>query len=297
MVLHDSFFLSLNRSVNGTVSNLVTVSHSPLFYSTWTLTISLLGCTANLFCLIRLGLLIAQYKERKRSKSGSSSSSPPSSSSSSHLLSHRKYHFLLILISNNFCLACLSLVSCLDEKYFFQSFIARYHLCSAHIFLWKLTLHFLPLLTIFVLCRYHYKFTKRFPLKHFNTTASNQLFCTDLCIVIPFVLALAWSVDGLWLWGETKIQDFVVPSTSINDSQFGSTSSRAEIAFEDLYPSHSFHLPEQQQLICYLQINDNLNFTARLLNLVQADYVFLFLLHVVGKCKRERNVSIALVCV
>ena len=285
MVLHDSFFLSLHRPVNGTTSSPITVSHSPLFHSTWTLLISLIGCLANLLCLIKLAVIIGQYKKRKKSESTSSSTSSPV-----HLLSHRKYHFLLVLISNNFCLACLSLLSCLDEKFFFQSLVARCHLCSAHIFLWKLTLHFLPLLTIFVLCRYHYKFYKRFPLKHFNTTASNQLFCTDLCVVIPFVLALAWSVDGLWLWGETNIQDFIVPALASNDTDETLPSSaasqqieRSAIPFEQFYPSHSFHLPEQQQLICYLQINDNLNFTARLLDLVQADYVFLFLLHLLGE--------------
>jgi hypothetical protein len=287
MVLHDSFFFSINRSANATHTSLTTFSYSPLFHSTSTLLISLVGCSANFLCMIKLWLIISQYKQRKKD----SNQDLPARDKSIHVLSHKKYHFLLILTWNDFLLCSLSAISCLDEKYYFQSLIARYQLCSAHILLWKFTLHFMPLLIIFVVFRYHYKLNKKFPLKHFNTTTWNQLLCTDLCIVVPCVLALAWSVDGLWLWGVTNIKDFVAPSiidyehNQTDDILEGSSMQtdfqRSNINIDDYYHD-SLNMPDQK-LICYLQINNNLNFTARLLHLIQADYVLLFVLHLFGK--------------
>jgi hypothetical protein len=130
-----------------------------------------------------------------------------------------------------------------------------------------------------------------FPLKHSNTNAINQVLCTDLCIVIPFVIALAWSVDGLWLWGETNINDFVTPSivehelNRTDDTRTTRTKpiDRYETKFDDTYPINYDVPVEQQHVICYLQINDNIDFTARLLYLVQADYLLLFCLHLIGR--------------
>jgi len=39
----------------------------------------------------------------------------------------------------------------------------------------------------------------------------------------------------------------------------------------------------KQKLICYFQTNDNLELTARLLYLIQADFLLLFSLHFIGK--------------
>jgi hypothetical protein len=225
--------------------------------------------------MIYLCFIISQYKQRKLKKYKSEQQK------SIHVLSHKKYRFFVILTSNDFLLCLSSIISCLDEKYYSQSLIADYHLCSFHILIWKFTLHFTPLLTIFILLRYHYISNKKFPSKFHNTTTLNQLFCTDLCTLIPFVIALAWSVDGLWLWGETNIKKFV-PISIINPEQ-----NQTNVKLEK-YSNNHFSIPKQK-LICNFQTNDNLAFTARLLYLIQADFLLLFSLHFIGKIEIIRN--------
>jgi hypothetical protein len=285
MLLHDSFFFSSNQLVNETHSNSMIMAHSPLFHSTLTLFISIVGVCSNLICVIYLCLIISQYKQRKlknyQARQGKSL----------HILSHKKYRFLVILTSNDFLLCLSSIISCVDQQYYSQSLVAYYHLCSFHILIWKFTLHFTPLLTIFILFRYHYISSKKFPSKHHNTTTLDQFFCTDLCILIPFVIAVAWSVDGLWLWGEINIKNFVSFSPIDNEqnqtNEILTTSSinrnvdQSNIELEKYYDDN-FHVP-QQKLICYFQTNDNLDFTARLLHLIQADFLLLFSLHLIGK--------------
>lgn len=285
MLLHDSFFFSTNQSINKTHYTSVIMVHSPLFHSTLTLIVSIFGVCSNFICICYLYFIISQYKQRKLQKH------QKEQQKSSHILSHEKYRYLLILTSNDFLLCLSSVISCLDEKYYSQSLIAHYNLCSFHISIWKFTLHFIPLLTIFILLRYHYISNKKFPAKYFNTTTLNQLFCTDLCTLIPFVIALAWSVDGLWLWGETNITNFVtstIPDHEGNhtndvtsDSSKFKTHNQSNNKFEK-YSTRNFFLPGQK-LICYFQTNDNLDFTARLLNLIRADFLLLFTLHFIGK--------------
>jgi hypothetical protein len=228
---------------------------------------------------MKIWWIIYQHRERKLSQI-------EQSEQSSHILSHNKYRFLFILTSNDILLCFSSIISCLDEKYFFQSFLARHHLCAAQVLIWKFALHFIPLLIIVILCRYHYILKKDF---QFNLSTLTQLLCTDLSILIPFVLALAWSVDGLWLWGVANMKDFVDLSSAtsneendfINETTASSmiinlTSSSNEQNHDKLY------LPEQET-ICYFQTNHNMNFTVRLVHLIQADFILLFSLHLIGK--------------
>ncbi|CAF3295424.1 unnamed protein product [Rotaria socialis] len=285
MLLHDSFFFIIQRRINETFFSPITIAHSPLFHSTLTLLINIFGACSNIICILYLSSIISQYKQRK-----SSVNKIEQQKQSVHVLSHKKYRFLLILTSNDFFLCLSAIISCLDEKYYFQALVARFHLCSLHNLLWKFTLHFIPLLTIFILLRYHYILNKRFPTKTFTTTTLDQLLLTDLCILIPFVIALAWSVDGLWLWGEANIQNFVIP-TAINNEinqtkESFSTSPMNKIFHQSYgklegYYNNNDYLPEQQ-IICYLQTNNNLSFTARLIYLIEADYLLLFSLHFMG---------------
>ena len=284
MVLHDNFFLSVKQTINqSSTIKPITVSYSSLFQSTWTLLISLIGFIMNFIGFVKLFRIILKYKQRKKSLRNREKFP------SVHILSHRKYDFLLAIIANNLLLSLLSLISCFDEQYFHQTLIARAHLCSTNMFLWKFSLHFLPLLTIFILCRYHYKLTKNFPQRHFNTTTSNQLLCTDLCIVICFVLALAWSVDGLWLWGESKLDDFIQPEhlrneTNDESNAAGLSYSQFELSDGKIGVNYLEKFQNQQLYsICYIQLNNNFNFTTRILNLVKADYVFMFVLHFIGE--------------
>ncbi|CAF2152323.1 unnamed protein product [Rotaria magnacalcarata] len=286
MLLHDSYFFTTKRHINETYSSSITIAHSPLFHSTLTLFINIFGACSNFICILYLSSIISQYKRRK-----SISNEIEQQKQSVHVLSHKKYRFLLILTSNDFLLCLSSLISCLDEKYYFQALVAHFHLCSLHNLLWKFTLHFIPLLAIFVLLRYHYIVNKRFPAKNFTTTTFNQLLLTDLCILIPFVIALAWSVDGLWLWGEANIKNFVIPTETnngINQTTESFSISPMNKSFHQSYGklegyyNNKDYLSEQQ-IICYLQTNDNLNFTARLIYLIEADYLLLFSLHFMGK--------------
>lgn len=276
MVLHDSSFFSIDEQINQTTYRPIVVSHSPLFYSTWTLILSLIGCLTNMICFGKLSLLIIDYRRRKKC-------SEVTNVVQNHFLSHQKYNFLWILVGNNLALAFLSLISCVNERYFYQSFIARIRLCSVYIFLWKFTLHFLPILTIFVLLRYHYYVHRYFPSKTTLTSTAHQLLCTDLCILIAFVLALAWSVDGLWLWGDIKMKDFrpVAPVTSESRGIDGSKDENVASKLAKIYQPN-FRRTDQE-FICYLRLNKNFNFTARLLQLVQMDYVLLFSLHLIGR--------------
>jgi len=261
------------------------MAHSPLFHSTLTLIISIFGAFSNFICFIYLCSIISQYKKRKLKKNKSEQQK------SIHVLSHKKYRFFVILTSNDFLLCLSSIISCLDEKYYSQSLIADYHLCSFHILIWKFTLHFTPLLTIFILLRYHYILNKKFPSKFYNTTTLNQLFCTDLCALIPFVIALAWSVDGLWLWGETNIKNFVTTpiinpeqnqtSEILSNSSMNENLNQTNVKLGKYSNDHFFI--SKQKLICYFQTNDNLELTARLLYLIQADFLLLFSLHFIGK--------------
>lgn len=276
MLLHDYFFYLSNQSINETHSTSSTMTHSPLFHSSLTLFLSLFGLSSNFVCWICLCMRISQYHRRKKF-----STYPIQPAQPIHILSHKKYRFLAILTGNDLLLCFSSLISCLDEQFFSQSFIARYHLCSLHILLWKFTLHFTPLLTICILCRYIYISTKKFPVKSINTTALTQLLCTDLCVLIPFVVALAWSVDGLWLWGEINIRN-ILPS-AISDNPYDEFRSTTVIDWHGEQANDFLRIPPEKRLICYLQTNDNIQFTARLLHLIQADFVLLCFLHLIGK--------------
>lgn len=286
MLLHDSYFHTTNKSLNTTYYGTVTVAYSPLFHSTFTLIISLIGLLFNLICCMKIWLIIYQYRRGKKTNL-------EISDQSKHILSHKKYRFLLILTSNDILLCLSSIISCLDEKYFFQSFLARHHLCAAQILIWKFTLHFTPLLIIGILCRYHYILKKDFQIKSSNLSTLNQLLCTDLSIIIPFVLAVAWSVDGLWLWGVANIKDYIMlsstPSSPIKETQYENDNSSISI---EMYTNNSLIKPEEinndnpylpeQEIICYLQTNHNFHFTVRLLHLIQADFLLLFSLHLMG---------------
>jgi len=245
---------------------------------------------------MKIWFIIYQYRKRKLNQIDQSERSI-------HILSHNKYNFLLILTSNDVLLCLSSIISCLDEKYFFQSFLARHHLCAAQILIWKFTLHFLPLLIISILCRYHYILKKDFQIKSSNLSTLYQLLCTDLSILIPFVLALAWSVDGLWLWGVANIKDYIMISSSsiIDDNQYQNETSSSSmningnlsdlnsslIQSEEENDDH-FYLPEQK-LICHFQTNHNFHFTVRLVHLIQADFLLLFSLHLIGKISRKKK--------
>jgi hypothetical protein len=104
--------------------------------------------------------------------------------------------------------------------------------------------------------------------------------------LIPFVIALAWSVDGLWLWGDTDIKTYATQTISGNQTNEIQSTSTINENLDQLNKSYdnnnNFDLPKQK-LICYLQTNDNLDFTARLLYLIQTDFVLLFSLHFIGK--------------
>ncbi|CAF1247626.1 unnamed protein product [Didymodactylos carnosus] len=180
MLLHDTYFILLNDTSNIGI-------HSPLFESSATFIVSLIGLFCNLSCCIKLIYLIKYTNNNQKSQL---------------LLSDSKYYFFIALTLNEFLLCLSSVISCLDEKYY--SFLSKYHLCSLHAFLWKFTLHFTPLLIITILSRYHYLLNY---YKHYSRSF-NQLFCTNLSILLPFILSLSWSVDGLWLWGVTNIKDF-----------------------------------------------------------------------------------------
>jgi len=272
MLLHDSYFHSTNKSINTTHYSSITIAYSPLFHSKFTLIISIFGLLFNLICCIKIWYIIYQYRKRKLNRIDQSEDSI-------HILSHNKYRFLLILTSNDIFLCLSSIISCLDEQFFFQSFLARHHLCAAPILIWKFTLHFIPLLIIFILCRYHYIFKKDFQFKSSNFSALNQLLCTDLSILIPFVLALAWSVDGLWLWGIANIKDYLIFSNENSSSTMNINENTEKQNDDNLY------LPEQET-ICYLQTNHNFDFTVRLVHLIQADFLLLFSLHLIGKFPR-----------
>ena len=295
MLLHDYFFYLSNQSINETHSTSSTMTHSPLFHSSLTLFLSIFGLCSNFFCWAFLCWIISQYHQRKKS-----STYPILPTQSIHILSHKKYRFLAILTCNDLLLCFSSLISCLDERFFSQSFIAHYHLCSLHILLWKFTLHFTPLLTIFILCRYIYISTKKFPTKLINTTTLTQLLCTDLCVLIPFVVALAWSVDGLWLWGEINIRN-ILPS-AISDNPYDEFRSTTVINWDAGQSNEFLRMPPEKRLICYLQTNDNIQFTTRLIHLIQADFVLLCFLHLFGKLsiviinsnQRHRNAHLQL---
>lgn len=306
MLLHDTFFLPSNESINATHTGTVTIAYSPLFHSTFTLIISIFGLIFNLICTVKIWSVIHQYRVRKLS------TAEQSPLESIHILSHKKYRFLFILTSNDFILCFSSIISCLDEKYFFQSFLARHHLCAAHVLLWKFTLHFIPLLSIGILCRYHYMLSKQFQAKSSNLSTYKQLLYTDLCILIPLVLAIAWSVDGLWLWGVANIKDFIgsssssspaVPS-SINIADKYSNRTMEILQLSSIYEnntalsdlnslltkseekSHNNHYLMEQKSICYLQTNHNFRFTVRLVHLIQADFLLLFCLHLLGNIEK-----------
>lgn len=263
MLLHDSFFIPIDQSINGTIIQSTIVSHSPVFYSIWTLTISIIGCLSNLFCLIKL-ISIRLYHRN------SSSIEIPSN----HWTHERNNSFLLILVVNTFGLAILSLISSFDERFFHQSLLARFHLCSVSTSLWKFILHLLPLLTIFILLHYHYQSYKQFSSDNRFRTTFDQFLSTELCIIIPCILALAWSIDGLWLWGQMNIDD-IVRANQKNTSTTTTMASEQvdEKTFEKL----------KQLSICYLQINDDLRLTNLLLNLIHMDYILLLCLQFIGK--------------
>lgn len=265
MLLHDSFFIPIDRSINGTIIQSTIISHSPVFYSTWTLMISIIGCLSNLFCLIKL-ISISIRRRRRRHRNSSSIEIQ-----SNHLVQYRHNSFLLILVINTFGLAILSLISSFDERFFHQSLLARFHLCSVSASLWKFILHLLPLLTIFILLHYHYQSHKQFSSENHFRTTFDQLLSTQLCIIIPCILALAWSIDGLWIWGKMDIDD-IVRANQRNTSMTMPSEQVDEKTFEQ----------SKQWSICYLQINDDLRLTNLLLALIRMDYILLFCLQLIG---------------
>ena len=281
MLLHDSFFHATSKPINATHFGTITIAYSPLFHSTFTLNLSIFGLLFNLICCIKIWWILSQHQER--------------SAPSIHILSHHKYRFLLVLTSNDVLLCSSSIISCLDEKYFFQSFLARHHLCAAQVLIWKFALHFIPLLIIVILCRYHYILKKDFQYKSSNLSTLAQVLCTDLSILIPFVLALAWSVDGLWLWGVANMKDFIdLSSTSSNEeNDFINKTATSAVIKNLTYSSNEqdhdkLYLPEQET-ICYFQTNHNMNFTVRLVHLIQADFLLLFSLHLIGKSNHSHQ--------
>lgn len=278
MLLHDSSFHTSNSTSDG----LITIAYSPLFHSSLTLWISAVGCILNLLCTIKIWCIMCHHKKRKSREAGYQQAKQ-----SRHALAHNRYLFLVILTSNDFLLCSASIISCLDERYFLQSLLARHHLCAAHILIWKFTLHFIPLLIIFILCRYHFIINRNFQIHNSNSSTLNQLLCSDLSILIPFVLALSWSVDGLWLWGVANIKDFLlsepenttdISKRSVNNSSYVDTpiSRPRETTAKKLFLS-------EQTFICYLQTNHNFQFTIRLVSLIKADFILLLLLHVTSK--------------
>ena len=279
MLLHDSSFHSSNRTINNISGRTVTVAFSPLFHSTLTLWISVLGVCFNLICTVKIGSILYQCRQQKQNKH----QRPPVAK---HVLSHNRYRYLLILTSNDFLLCLSAVISCLDEKYFFQAFLARHDLCAAHVLVWKFTLHFLPLLIVFMLCRYHFILYREFQVKYSHSSTLSQLLCSDLSILIPFVLALAWSVDGLWLWGVANMKDFVAPSpideTKHSNLTMGLAHLNQSLAKSKESNEEGLYLPAQKT-ICYLQTNHNFQFTVRLVHLIQADFLLLFSLHLIGK--------------
>jgi hypothetical protein len=299
MLLHDSYFHSSNKSLNRTHYGTITIAYSPLFHSKFTLIISVFGLLFNLICCMKIWYIIYRHRQQKLKKTDHEQDQ---SQDSMHILSHNKYRFLIVLTSNDFLLCLSSIISCLDERYSFQSFLARYHLCAAHILIWKFTLHFTPLLIIVILYRYHHMLNKKFQIKSSNLSTLNQLLCTDLSILIPFVLALAWSVDGLWLWGVANIKDYITPpsssieenihqnetfeiiTSSLNNKNTTLTDSNISIMKSNEEDDGTLYLPEQKT-ICYLQTNHNFDFTVRLVHLIQADFLLLSFLHLIGKTK------------
>ncbi|CAF0877362.1 unnamed protein product [Adineta ricciae] len=275
MLLHDNYFFLSKQSINETHYRERTIAHSPLFHSTTTLVLSIFGICSNFLSMVYLCLII--FKNQRRTYLGNRHEQ----SKSSHVLSHEKYKFLIFLTSNDFLLCLLALLSCIDGKYYSQSLVANYHSCSFHSLLWKFTLHFSPLLTIFILFRYHYILAKKFPTKYFNTTTFNQLFCSDLCTLIPFLIAIAWSVDGLWLWGETYAPSYIKSVPFIKEqNQTSPMHEDADTQRENFYLNEIY--ASKQKLICNLQTNNDLSLTTRLLHLIQADFILLCVLHFLG---------------
>ncbi|CAF0894040.1 unnamed protein product [Adineta ricciae] len=279
MLLHDSYFHASNRSISKNYYGTVVVSYSPLFHSTFTLIISILGLFFNLICSIKTCLVLYQYRQWKLNKSSGDSQR------SKHVLAHTKYRFLFVLTSSDVLLSLSSIISCLDEKYFYQAFLSRHHLCAAHILIWKFTLHFTPLLTIAILCRYHYVLNKTFQVQTPNVSTLKQLLCSDLNVLIAFVLAVAWSVDGLWLWGVANINNYIKSSAmstteymQLNETLLNGTMNRGT---EGKIDEIDLFLPEQTT-ICYFLTNHNFEFSVRLIHLIQADFLLLFFLHSFG---------------
>ncbi|CAF1568699.1 unnamed protein product, partial [Didymodactylos carnosus] len=166
MLLHDTYFILSNDTSPSTII------HSPVFGSKTTFILSLIGTFCNLLCTGKLFYLI-EYTTSTKLK-------PKLFSGDT------KYYFFIILTISDFLLCLSAIISCLDENYF-PFFLAKYNLCSLNILLWKFTLHFTPLLTITILCRYHYLFEC---YKHYSRTL-NQVFCTNLSILLPVILSLA----------------------------------------------------------------------------------------------------------
>ena len=294
MLLHDSSFYPSNMSTSDGSHPSITLAYSPLFHSSLTLIISLCGIVFNFVCAARIWLIISRYQERKAK---SSPQELEQEDQSRHILAHNRYRYLLVLSGNDFLLCLSSVISCLDEIFFFQSFLARHQLCAAQILVWKFTLHFLPLLTVFILCRYHFILNRNFQMRHSNLSTLNQLLCSDLSILIPFVLALAWSVDGLWLWGVVNIKDVTTATSQSTDESGEQNLTRAPLSnhtFSHVNQSlaqlmeheheHFFH-PEQK-IICFFQTNHDMDFSLRLVYLIQADFLLLFSLHLLGNLPR-----------
>ena len=287
MLLHDSSFYPSNMSTSNASHSFITLAYSPLFHSPLTLIISLCGICFNFICAAKIWLIIDRYQERKAK---SSPQQLEQHDESRHILAHNRYRYLLVLSGNDFLLCLSSVISCLDETFFFQSFLARHQLCAAQILVWKFTLHFLPLLTVFILCRYHFILNRNFQMRHSNLSTLNQLLCTDLSILVPFVLALAWSVDGLWLWGVVNIKD-VSSATSQSIDESGDQnltrtllSNHTLAQFTERHHEDFFH-PEQK-IICFFQANHDRDFSLRLVYLIQADFLLLFSLHLLGNSPR-----------
>lgn len=298
MLLHDSYFHSVNRSPNASVDGTIIVAYSPLFHSTFTLVVSVFGLVFNLICSAKICSALYQYRQRKTTNDAEHGST---AAPAIHILAHHKYRFLLVLTSNDSLLCLSSIISCLDERYFYQAFLARHQLCAAHILVWKFTLHFIPLLTIAVLCRYHYVLNKTFQVKSPNLSTLKQLLCTDLNILIAFVLAVAWSVDGMWLWGVANIKDYNKLPDGLNDEYAHlnstmvatSTSATGDFLNGTVGEPHIVETNDevedgflvQQKTICYFQTNHNFQFSLRLIHLIEADFLLLFALHAIGRTK------------
>ena len=305
MLLHDSYFASENKKINETHYHTIIIAYSPLFHSTFTLIISVFGLLFNLICCIKLWFIINQC--RKRKLENIQPQQWQNFQDSMHILSHNKYRFLFVLTSNDLLLCLSSIISCVDEKFFFQSLLARLHLCAVHTLIWKFTLHLVPLLTVFMLCRYHYRLNEKFQVTSSNVSTLKQLLCTDLSILIPFVLAVSWSIDGLWLWGVTDIENFtisgpsfidegtsqngtmiIVKSTAMDTNNMNTTVSSLDLLSiqSEKKTDDNLHLTEQKR-VCHLQTNHNFQFTARLVHLIQIDFLLLFSLHSLGKRNRS----------